>query len=367
MDRSGRRLKPAATIRHHLIADCYQMTREQTNRQSTAPSFRHILGQERVLNYLKTAIKVGRLAHAYLFLGPEGVGKGTTARALAAVLNCEAALADGDACGLCPSCIRLAAGTHPDYLEIRPTSEGRQPQIKIEQIREFRRLTAYPPVAGGWRVALIAPAEAMNDAAANSLLKTLEEPPPQHLLVLTAGLEADLFPTIVSRCQKLAFTPLPAALMEQELMQQKGLPRSQATLLAALCGGSLGRALALDPDEPVRRRDQMLADLQQLAAGAAGPILDWAQRLAKQVAEADSFLLMAQLWYRDLLVLHYSGSQSLLAHQDRLADLEREERRGSPQVWLANFAALGAAQRQLAANLNPELTLDVLGFRLPSR
>jgi DNA polymerase-3 subunit delta' len=198
-------------------------------------------------------------------------------------------------------------------------------------------------------------------------LKTLEEPPPQHLLVLTAGLEADLFPTIVSRCQKLAFTPLPAALVEQELMRQKGLPRSQAALLAALCGGSLGRALALDPDELVRRRDQMLADLKQLGAGAAGPLLDWAQRLAKQVEEADSFLLMAQLWYRDLLVLHYGGSQPLLAHQDRLADLEREEGEGSPQVWLANFAALGAAHRQLAANLNPELTLDILGFRLQSR
>ncbi len=334
---------------------------------STTPAFRHILGQERVLNYLQTAIKVGRLAHAYLFLGPEGVGKGTTAKALAAALNCEAVLPDGDACGACPSCIRLAARTHPDYLEIRPTSEGRQPQIKIDQIREFRRLTAYPPVAGGWRVALIAPAEAMNDAAANSLLKTLEEPPSQHLLVLTAGLEADLFPTIVSRCQKLAFTPLPAALVEQELMKQKGLPRPQAALLAALCGGSLGRALVLDPEELVRRRDQMLADLKQLGAGAAVPILDWAQRLAKQTAEADSFLLMAQLWYRDLLVMHYGGAPSLLAHQDRLADLEREKQDGLARVWLANFTALGAAQRQLAANLNPELTLDILGFRLQSR
>jgi DNA polymerase-3 subunit delta' len=207
----------------------------------------------------------------------------------------------------------------------------------------------------------------MRVEAVNALLKTLEEPPPQHLIILTAGVEADLFPTIVSRCQKLAFTPLPAALVAQELERNKGLPRPQAALLAALCGGSLGRALALDPGELVRRRDQMLADLKQLAASAAGPVLDWAQRLAKQVAEADSFLLMAQLWYRDLLVLHSGGAQSLLAHQDRLADLDREKSEGSPPVWLAHFAALGAAQRQLAANLNPELTLDILGFRLQSR
>lgn len=339
------------------------MADAQTYQDQKTLAFRDILGQERALAYLKTAIKVGRLAHAYLFLGPEGVGKASTAKALAAALNCEVALPDGDACGACPSCIRLAAGTHPDYLEIRPTSEGRQPQIKIEQIREFRRVTAYPPVTGGWRVALIKPAEAMNDAAANSLLKTLEEPPPQHLLVLTAGVEADLFPTIVSRCQKLAFAPLPAALVAQELVRQ-GLPQSQTVLLAALSGGSLGRALALDPDELIRQRDRVLADLHELAAGAAGAILDWAQRLAKNVAEADAFLLMAQLWYRDLLLLHSGGPQALLAHQDRLSDLMREGREGAPRAWFAHFAALGAAQRQLGANLNPELTLDILGFRL---
>lgn len=339
------------------------MARVEKEPLGRPPTFRHILGQERALSYLKAALRTNRLAHAYLFLGPEGVGKETAARALAAALNCEAARPDGDACGHCPSCVRLAAGTHPDYLEIRPTSEGRQPQIKIDQIREFRRLTAYPPVAGGWRVALIKPAEAMNDAAANALLKTLEEPPPRHLLVLTAGVEADLFPTIVSRCQKLAFAPLPAALVEEEL-QKRGLPRPRAALLAAISGGSLGRALALDPDELVRQRDRVLADLQQLASGSASAVLDWAQDLAKQTTEADRFLLLAQLWYRDLLLLQAGSPPRLLAHQDRLADLERLAQEGTPQTWFLNFAALGAAQRHLAANLNPELTLDILGFRL---
>ncbi len=327
-------------------------------------SFRDILGQERVLNYLQTALKAGRLAHAYLFLGPEGVGKATTAKALAAALNCEAALPDGDACGVCPSCVRLAAGTHPDYLEIRPTSEGRQPQIKIEQIREFRRLTAYPPVGGGWRVAFIKPAEDLNDAAANALLKTLEEPPPRHLMVLTARVEADLFPTIVSRCQKLAFAPLPAALVAQELVRQKGLPQPEAALLAALCGGSLGRALAFDPDELIRRRDHVLADLQQLSGGGISAILDWAQRLAKNVEEADNFLLMAQLWYRDLLLLHASGPAELIAHQDRMTALEEAAGQSGTKACFDLFAAVGAAQRHLSANLNAELTLDILGFRL---
>jgi len=300
-----------------------------------------------------------------LFLGPEGVGKASTARALAACLNCAQPGDDGDACGECPSCRRLAAGAHPDFLVVTP-EEGKT-QIKIEVIRELRRLTEYAPLGGGWRVVLIKPAEALsaqNEAAANALLKTLEEPPPRHLLALTARREADLLPTIVSRCHKLAFAPLPSALIIRELESRSGLPRSQAALVAALSGGSLGRALALDPEELVRQRDQVLADLARLRRGSPGTVLEWAQGLTKNRADLDNFLLLAQLWYRDLLLSHFRAPAGLLAHQDLLPALAQERAAGSPATWFAHSAALGAAQRQLKANLNPELTLDILGLRL---
>jgi DNA polymerase-3 subunit delta' len=325
--------------------------------------FRDVLGQERVLNYLKAALRRERLAHAYLFLGPEGVGKESVAKALAGALNCTEPLEDGDACGVCPSCKRLAAGTHPDFLVIRPTSKERPPKIVIDQIREFRRLTAYPPVAGGWRVTLMKPGEDLKDESANALLKTLEEPPSQNLLILTAGVEADLFPTVVSRAQKLAFAPLPYPLITRELIR-RGLSPSQAALLAALSGGSLGRALAMEPEELLRQRQQVLTDLSALSQGNATTALDWAQGLAKATTETDTFILLTQLWYRDLLLLSYGAPERLLAHQDRLAELAAEAAQNQHKVWLAKLAALNAAQRQLRANLNPELTLDLLGFRL---
>jgi len=303
------------------------------------------------------------LAHAYLFLGPEGVGKESVARALAGALNCAALLEDGDACGVCPSCKRLAAGTHPDFLVIRPTSKERPPKIVIDQIREFRRVTNYPPVAGGWRVTLIKPGEDLRAESANALLKTLEEPPSQHLLILTAEVESDLFPTVVSRCQKLAFTPLPYPLITRELIR-RDLSPSQAALLAALSGGSLGRALAMEPEELLRQRQQVLTDLTALSQGNATTALDWAQGLAKAALETDTFILLTQLWYRDLLLLSYGAPERLLAHQDRLADLEAVAAQNQPEVWLARLAAPNAAQRHLRANLNPELTLDLLGFRL---
>jgi DNA polymerase-3 subunit delta' len=330
--------------------------------------FREILGQDWVVSHLKTAMQTGRLSHAYLFLGPAGVGKATTARALAAALNCAQPGADGDACGTCPSCRRMQAGSHPDFLMISP-EEGKT-QIGIDRIRELRRLTEYPPLGGGWRVVLIKPAEALtvqSDAAANALLKTLEEPPDRHLLVLTARGEAELLPTIVSRCHKLAFAPLPSALIIQELEKRRALPRSRAALVAALSGGSLGRALALDPEELVRQRDQVLADLAHLRRGATGEVLTWAQRLTKNRADLNNFLLLAQLWYRDLLLSHFQAPTGLLAHQDLLPALEQARADAAPATWFANFAALGTAQRHLQANLNPELTLDILGLRLQRR
>ena len=339
------------------------MTKETTSQESSPRFFRDILGQERVLTYLKAALNRGRLAHAYLFLGPEGVGKASTARALAGALNCTELRQDGDACGVCPSCKRLAAGTHPDFLVIRPTSRERPPKITIDQIREFRRLTNYPPVAGGWRVVLIKPGEDMRDEAVNALLKTLEEPPPHHLLMLTAGVEADLFPTVVSRCHKLAFAPLPSPLIQAELAR-RGLSPSEAALLTALSGGSLGRALALKPEELLGQRQRVLDDLERLSQGTATTALDWAQGLAKSAAETDTFLLMAQLWYRDLLLLVDGAPERLLAHQDRLQVLRAEVAHNRQEAWLTKLAALSAAQRHLRANLNPELTLDLMGFKL---
>jgi len=339
------------------------LTRRESAATVSSLRFRDILGQRRVVEYLLTALRQQRLAHAYLFLGPPGVGKETTARALAAALNCQHPQDDGEACAECPSCRRLAAGNHPDFQVIAPTSEGRQPQIRIDQIRDFRRLTAYPPVEGGWRVVLIKPAEALNQAAVNALLKTLEEPPPQHLLALTAGVEDDLPPTVVSRCHKLAFTPLPTDLIVQALLK-RGLGSSPAVLLAALSGGSLGRALALDPEDLLTQRRQVLTALQELPLGNTSGVLAWAADLAKKNQEVENFLLLAQLWYHDLLLCHVGADLRLLSHQDLTAELQAQSCQTGPDFCFARLAALGAAQRQWRANLNQELTLDVLGLSL---
>jgi DNA polymerase III gamma/tau subunit len=123
----------------------------------------------------------------------------------------------------------------------------------------------------------------------------------------------------------------------------------------------------LDPGELAGQRRQVLEDLENLAQGSAAAVLDWAKRLAKNKQEVDYFIVLAQMWYRDLLLLNSGAASRLVAHQDSLTALQREQERGAPNAWFAGFAALAAAHRQLQANLNPELTLDILGFRLQGR
>ncbi len=324
--------------------------------------FRDILGQERVLSFLKQAMASGLLPHALLFVGPEGVGKASTARALAHAVNCQERRPDGDACGACPSCRLLAAGTHPDFLEVSPVGEGVNPQIKIEQIRALRRQTGFAPFVGPWRVVVLKPAEAMNEAAANALLKTLEEPPPQNLFILTASGERDLLPTIVSRCRRLTFQTLPQRLVVAELQRRRGLNYNEALLVAAIHGGSLGPALAEDLPSLLAAREQMCTDLQSLEQGRISELLDWAAAQAKKGGEVGRFLLLAQLWYRDLLVLACQGGPSQLINQDRAAVLVQQQRQLSREVILQRLQVLSTLQRQLRSNVNVELAVNAFAL-----
>lgn len=317
-----------------------------------------ILGQDRVIGFLRQALRSDQVPHALLFLGNEGVGKGSTALALAQSLNCEDRQPDQDACGRCRSCRLFAAGSHPDFWQISPEGDSAQPQIKIEQIRELRRQTGFHPMAGNWRVVLLKPAESMNEAAANALLKTLEEPPAGNLLILTAIGERDLLPTIVSRCRRLAFGAIPQGILIQELQRQKGLSPGQAALVAAINYGSLGRALAEDLPDLLARRDQVMSELAVLQAGSTGEVLQWATDKGKKAAGLDHFVLLARLWYRDLLALACQAGPEQLVNQDRVSELVSQQQQLASALILARLEALRAMQRQLRANLNVELTLN---------
>lgn len=210
------------------------------------------------------------LPHALLLCGATGLGKREFARRFVTGLLCIEPI-DGDACGHCRSCLLLAAGTHPDVI---PLSFGlrkdgvQRSEIVVDQIRELSARLAMSSQFGGWQVAIIDPADAMNPAAANALLKTLEEPSAQTMLVLLADAPWRLPQTIRSRCQRIEFHVPPSA-DALAWLQAEGVRDAAAALAAA--GGNPGLAADWSREGALERRLEVRKDLAALAAGRGQP------------------------------------------------------------------------------------------------
>lgn len=330
--------------------------------------FRDIVNQDHPVMLLRGAVRGGRVGHAYLLVGPAGVGRRSVALAFAQYLNCERP--DGDACGECSACRRIAAGNHPDvrildvargrYLEA-PAREYKGRDIPIDQIRALRQDAAFPPYEGKWKVFIIADAERMNPHAANSLLKTLEEPPPRVVFVLIAESSVALLPTIVSRCQHVRCTYLRAEQIERALVERWQIDPNRARVLAALADGRLGRALEWAASEArMEARERLLDLLPVLEEGDALARLDAAEALARQADLLPELLDLAVLWYRDLLLWKQLREPSLLTNRDRQAQIEALATRYSDAQLGARIEAFEGAKDGLKRNVNPRLLLEKL-------
>jgi DNA polymerase-3 subunit delta' len=353
-------------------------------------AFPEVVGHERLRDVLARAAARGHVPPALLFSGPDGVGKKTLALALGRRLLCERApvgLAEVDgeppeACGECRHCRRVAhavaalpaaraeaaAGPdeatrlnhrlHPDLLLIEPWRTG----IKIEQVRETVREVAGLPFEARVRVVILDDAHLMTEPAANSLLKSLEEPPPTSHLVLVSSAPQALLPTIRSRCQVLRFGRLPLALLAHHLQATCGLEAGEARLRAGLAAGSLGAALAFESGAYRALRDQLLDLLGALDASGVVERLEVSERLAE---EDDPQLALATLrsLLRDVAVLRAGAGQALL-NTDVAPRLEALAR-GPLGARAARLAeAVAETRAALRGNAYKSLALDVLLERL---
>ncbi len=223
-------------------------------------SWSEIRGHDRLVSHFLELLRHRRLAHAYLFVGPRGVGKRRFAQQLAKSLLCESSSDPIDACGKCPACFQVESGTHPDLILVsRPDDKL---ELSIDVIREISSRLALKPARGGTKIAIIDDADDMNDTAANAFLKTLEEPPSHSLLILVATDVETLLPTIVSRCQVVRFTALSTSDVV-EILRHHGCDEGHAQRLAKLSGGSPGQALALADDNLWEFRQQLASRLSQ--------------------------------------------------------------------------------------------------------
>lgn len=310
----------------------------------------------------------GRMPHALLVQGPMGIGKTEFARALAAGALCESAR-DGLACGTCASCHWFSQGNHPDYREVVPEAEeeeGEAPEaeggraekaekakslvIKIEQIRDVADFVSLTTHRAGHRVLVIRPAETLHPAAANALLKTLEEPPPHTLIVLVSDRPSRLLPTIRSRCRALALEKPPR---EQALkwLRAEGVENPEAALAAAGGAPLLARELAQPEEAEMRRR--IVAELSR--PSGADP-LQFAAAVDREGVER--FLYWMQTWVYDLLRMRLAGDPR--HHTDAAATLRARAQHADVEALFALDRELVEARRLAAHPLNPRLLAEHL-------
>jgi DNA polymerase-3 subunit delta' len=356
-----------------------------------------IVGQRRAVDHLRRAVSAGAVAHAYVFVGPNGAGKKSAARALACAVICE----DGG-CGSCSACRRVRSGTHPDLRVVRP--EGVSGYL-VEQVRDLIHDINLKPIEASHKVYIIEDAGLLQREAANAFLKTLEEPPPDVVIVLLAVDYADLLPTIASRCHVVRFAPVPLGAARSVLMERTGASEDEARAALAATGGVLVRAVEF-LRSPGRRnaRQSVLGVLKRLAVMdgldvllAARDVLDQVRAPVEEAKEAHALerdvarefltkgamgdiekrqkreltareregiseiLSITESWLRDCLVMA-RGAPDLVENRD-VADATAEVAAVlSVPAALRAIDAVGRARERIAYNVSPQLAVEAMLF-----
>ena len=362
-----------------------------------------VLGQDRPVRFLQRALEADRVGHAYLFHGPSGVGKRAAALAFAQALQCEMrgrTVPAGEACGRCLPCTKVARLIHPDVHVFFPQPKDAKPEDVAARLAalaqepyaavDFRRRPSlddagkvsskmviysadqmreavmpamrYAPAEGRYNVALLTDADEMPPAAANPFLKLLEEPPPKTLFVLTAERPDRILPTILSRCQRLRFDPLPPEVVEAGLQTRAGLAPDRAAFLARMADGSFSRALALVEDEALHAQRALVVQVLR-AAYSRNPdlVVPAVQEMAGLGRERLGVALdLLGVWVRDLVLAREAGAAAPLVNADQ-AEAVHKFVRGLPKARLDLMAGLVEEAAVLAArNVNATLLLTVL-------
>jgi DNA polymerase-3 subunit delta' len=322
-----------------------------------------ILGHDWAVDLLKGHLRRGAPRHAYLFTGPDGVGRRTLALRFAQAINAEAPPAPGEFDPQSRASQQFENMQHPD-LSIIQRQEGDR-DIKIEAVRELQHTLSLSPFAAKYRIALLLDFDQASNSAANALLKTLEEPSPRVVLMLTAESAEVLLPTIASRCENIRLRPVALDIVTQGLSAKWDVPPDQAQLLAHISGGRPGYALHLfqSPDI-LEQRTTWLDDQQKLLWANRVARFAYAQKAAK---DKDAFRQTLQVWlsfWRDVM-MQAGKSASPIANLDREEEIRALASRLSVDRASLVVSGLENTLTELRQNVNLRLAAEVTLLKLP--
>ena len=318
--------------------------------------FSEITGHKNQISGLKQAVISGRVAHAYLFSGPPGIGKKTTALALSASLLCNQ-IQSGDACGVCVSCRQVMHKNHPDFYEIIPDGAS----IKIEQIKNLQQKARYKSYQNKYQIFIIDPAHAMTREAANCFLRILEEPPEQTIFILISDQPDLLLPTVISRCQPMAFKELSLEEVSSLLVKLTDITSEKASLAAQLAQGSLGKAISsTNDDTQLKLRDLVISLAESIRRSAISRLLQEVDDLIQKKINVREMLEMLLLWYRDLLIWKSSHNEQLVFNRDKLEIIAAEAQHYTFETLVKAVEMSEKTKYNLTRNANRRAALDVL-------
>jgi len=306
-----------------------------------------------------------RVHHAMLFCGPDGVGKFLAAQHLAQILVCQH-LQSGSACNDCSACYKCHHSNHSDIVYLEPNEKGK---ITVDEIREANQVLYIQPLEAPFKVMIIRDADRMNPQAQNALLKTLEEPPGQSKIILTSAKPQAFLGTILSRCQRVDFKPVPLSNIQKLLQAKTDLDEASAHLIAALSQGSPAQALDTDPEEIIQRRDYVAEidrKLNTCERRLAATAIEIATQLSSEKEVLSARLQLLGVWIRDQILLASQADINDVANIDRHKDLQyMASERGLHQL-LQRAKFIEEAQFKLSQpfNLNVGLIVEQLCLSL---
>ena len=319
--------------------------------------FQDIVGQEQIKEHMRNALSTGKISHAYIINGEKSSGKEFIAKVFAMALQCEKG--EADPCQECHSCKQALSNNQPDIIRVvheKPNT------ISVDDIRaQVNNDVAIKPYSSPRKVYIINEAEKMTVQAQNALLKTLEEPPEYAvILLLTANANA-LLPTILSRCVVLNMKPVSDELVKKFLMHEMEVPDYKAEVCVAFARGNIGKAKALASSEEFENvKAEALALLKYIQDMELNEIIAALKKITEYKLEINDYLDIIAIWYRDALLFKATRDVNHLVFREELQALRRTAQRSSYEGIETIIKALDNAKKRLDANVNLELTMELL-------